>query len=155
MKILRSPDVSDPFDVASGEVDTSFPRLNPRVYRMTIRDPEVAESKNKPGAFLLVMKLETTEEAKDTRGEVLHKGFKFTHRVSITASEKRDNEAIKRDLATILQCALGDASKGMKIRAFLDNPKIIDGKIVDVKVGLQKETDEFPESNTARFIPPQ
>ena len=136
----------------ANEVDTRFPRLAPdRNYRMIIRSPEVVAGKKDPEARMLAFKLETTTDTRDTDGGKLNVGFRFTHRVTVTPSENRDIEMIKKDLALLLKSA-GLAS--ISIRSVLDDPSQLEGKLVDVKVGVQKERDGFPESNTARFIPP-
>lgn len=139
--------VVDPLDMPAGEVDTRFPRLQPdRVYRMIIRSPE--KKTNDKGTEMINLKLETTKEAMDTDNQVLHPGFRFTTRIIGTSGE-RDIEAVKKDSAMLLKAVFG-AKATTTVRELWNNPAIIDGKPVDVKVGIQKEKDGFPESNTVK-----
>jgi hypothetical protein len=153
--------VDDPLAMPAGQVDTSFPRMQPdRVYKMLIRSPEIVASKSNDKNFMLVMKLETTEDGTDTDGNKLYKGFKFTHRIGITPSGERTATHIGKDLALLLQ-ALNKTS--ISARALVGNPATgvapelhhIADQLIYVKVGLQKATNDFPESNkVTKFIPP-
>jgi len=145
-KLLRSPE-ADPLAMPAGEVDTRFPRLAPdKIYRMIIRSPEVSASKANDQVNRLTFKLETTTEARDTEGGVLHVGFKINHGLNVTPSGERDVNAIAKDCALILKAVEGATTKTSP-RQLIDNPGILADKVVDVKVGLQKAKDGFPESN--------
>lgn len=147
-------DDNDPMNEPAGMVDVSFPRLVPdQIYEMDIRAPSIGASKDaeKPNTKLLTMSLETTEDATDTDGNPVYKGFKFKHRVTV-ASDERTKEQIKKDLALVLQaCGMLDTSPAQ----LLHNPSIIEGKRVAVRVGLQPAKGAYPESNTARFVVPE
>lgn len=153
-KLLRSPE-ADPLAMPAGEVDTRFPRLAPdKIYRMVIRSPEVAAAKSNDQVNRLTFKLETTTEARDTEGGVLHAGFKFLHGINVTPSGERDANAVAKDCALLLKAVEGAATK-TTARQLIDNPSIIADKVVDVKVGLQKAKDGFPESNrVTNFVIP-
>ncbi len=150
----QATQIVDPLDMPAGNIDVRFPRLQPdRIYRMMIRSPEVVPGKKNPDVRLLTFKLETTKEAMDTDGKPLHIGFKFIHRISVDPSGDRTVDQIKIDLGLLLQCIEGKDAK-TRPRELINNPAIIADKLIDVKVGLQKEKDGYPESNSARFVPP-
>lgn len=87
--------VIDPFDTPANEVNTDFPRLMPnRNYKMAIRGAELVAGKADATVMSLVFRLETTEDATDTEGNTLYKGFKFIHRIN-GASGKRTKEAVR------------------------------------------------------------
>jgi SepF-like predicted cell division protein (DUF552 family) len=138
--------------MAGGEIDTSFPLIKDgSTLKMIIRNPEKVKSKEGTSE-MIVCKLETTEELKATNDQTIHPGHKVISRTTITPSEKREVQAIAKDLATIIQAAEGKGAKTTP-RQVIDNPSILDGKVVFVKIGIQKEKDGFPASNTARFVP--
>lgn len=137
----------DPLAMPASEIDTRFPRLQPdRVYRMVLRSPE--KKTNDKGTEMLNMKLETTVECIDTDGKTLHPGFKFTHRI-VGASGDRDLNAVAKDLALLMKAVYGPKTT-MTARQIWDNPADLEGKPVDVKVGIQKEKDGYPESNVVK-----
>ena len=137
----------DPLAMPASEIDTRFPRLQPdRVYRMIIRSPE--KKTNDKGTEMLNVKLETTGELIDTDGKALHAGFKFTHRI-VGATGERDLNSVAKDLAMLIKAVYGSKATQTP-RAVWDNPADLDGKPVDVKVGIQKERDGFPESNVVK-----
>ncbi len=144
--------VVDPLAQAAAEVDTRFPRLVPdRIYRMIIRSPE--KKTNDKGTEMMNLKLETTTPTLDTDGKELHPGFKFTTRI-IGASGDRDMVAVAKDLAMFVKAVYGtkspEATSTTFLRELWANPSVCEGKVVDVKVGIQKEKDGFPESNTVK-----
>lgn len=143
----------DPLSMPAGDVDTRFPRLQPdRVYRMVVADAENDESKSTPGNRLLTFKLSTTKDEVDTDGKTLHSGFPIYHRITITPTKERSSKDIARDCALILK-ATGKASVSPK--ELIDNPALLKDQLVDVKVGLQKAKDGFPESNkVSSFVLP-
>lgn len=152
---LRSPDVDDlsSLDMPAGQIDASFPRLAPGQYKMLIRKPENVRNK-KDTADMLVFKLETTEDARDTEENKLYKGFGFTHRISGPSGD-RNAQALAKDLAGLLQAVEGKGSTTKPIDLW-KKPELIADKPVWVKVGINKATEEFPESNkVVTFIPPE
>jgi len=141
----------DPYDVPAGSVDTSFPRLVPnKLYPLEVIEAEVRTNDEQRESLRIVLK--TTEDAYSTTGDPVNKGFPVYHYVSLTPSDKYTHETIKKNLALIMQ-ALGLV--GMKISNFKQNPGLIVGKVVVVKLGLRKADDEYPESNKiVAWVPP-
>lgn len=113
---------------------------------MIIRNPE--KKTNDKGTEMLNLSLETTKEAMDTDGKVLHPGFKFKHRF-VGPTGDRTVEALAKDLAMFIKAVEGPKSATTP-RQIWDNPSVYEGKPVDVKVGIQKEKDGFPESNVVK-----
>ena len=146
--ILRS---SDEWDMPAGQVDVSFPLLRDGLYKMIIRSPEWKRN-SKDTADNLSMKLEITEEARDTEGNKLHAGFKFTHRIN-GASGERDERAVIKDIAALLQAVEGKESKTTP-KQLKENAGIIGDKLVWAKVSTQPAKGEFAASNKATLIPP-
>lgn len=139
----------DPLAMPADAIDTRFPRLQPnRLLRMTVRSPERKVSEK--GTEMFVFKLETTTAEIDTDGHPLHPGFRFTHRI-IGASGERTIEDFKKEFAHFLKCV---GKSNIPMRDVLNGPSVVDGLPIDVKIGIQKEKDGFPESNTARFVLP-
>lgn len=146
----------DPMDVPLGEIDTSFPKLIPdRLYKFIIRTPDIVDSRDKTSQMLL-LKLETMEDNIDTEGRPLYKGVKFTTRIGVSPTGKRDKTSVSKDIGILAKTVGGDVLK-LKFSEFMTNPRIIlpliDNKIVQCKVGMQPEKDGFPEQNSFKFVP--
>ena len=157
--ILRAPDgasaaaEADPFAMPASEVDTRFPRLQPdRVYRMSIASASKDKVKDSERE-MIVLKLVTTKDEMDTDGKPIHPGFPIFHRIGITVTKEdkaleikeRSAKDISRDVALVLK-AIGKGTT--TTREAIDNTEaVFKDQIVDVKVGLQKAKDGFPESN--------
>lgn len=153
--ILRSPaeDDLDSLDMPAGQIDASFPRLAPGQYKMLIRNPEIKRN-SKGTADMLVFKLETMEDARDTEENKLYKGYGFVHRISGPSGD-RTGTALVKDLAGLLQAVEGKDSKTPPIAGLWKKPEHIADKPVWVKVKVNPARDGFPESNgVAKFIPP-
>lgn len=136
---------ADPFAMPASEVDTRFPRLQPdRIYRMCIVSAEKTQAKE-TGNDMIVLKMSTTKEELDTDGKTVHPGFPIFHRIGVVVTKDRDANAIKRDVALVLK-AVGKGS--LTVRDAIDKTEeVFKDQIVDVKVGLQKAKDGYPESN--------
>lgn len=131
------------------KVDTRFPRLKEGTYRLVIRSPETRTSDK--GTRMVSFKVETTKDVVDTDDRPLYSGFRFTHRL-IGVSGERDANAVAKEGAILLK-AVGLGS--MTVGQLFDNPGVLDGKLVDAKVSIEKERDGFPETNRVKaFIIP-
>lgn len=152
----------DPLSQASGGIDTSFPLIAPdRVCRFKISSAKKAPVKDAEkaaaGHELLTLQLKTEKSYPDTDGKTLNAGFSVYHRISLTPTEGKDGksgrtiENIAKDLATLLK-AVGMVDKSP--RQLLDNPSILEGQVVDCRVGVNKAQGNFPESNSIKFVIP-
>lgn len=149
--VPASADV-DPLATPAGEVDTRFPRLQPdRVYRLTISATKEVSDK---GNDMIVCKLQTTKDEVDTDGRTLHTGFPVFHRIMVTPTDKRTVKDIARDCALLLK-AIGKSN--ITPKQLIDDPTtILNGQLVDAKIGIQKAKDGFPEANVvSSFVIPQ
>lgn len=143
---------------ASGWEAPKFPCLMPeRICRFKIKDADKHPTKEDPSREVLSLCLTTEKDYTDTEGKPLRSGFKVFHHVGVTPSEETDTKRartwknIGADLGMILKAAgLGSKSP----RDLLNDPSMLEGQIVDCKVGLAKASGGFPESNKLTFVMP-
>lgn len=153
--------IVDPLDTNVSDIDTTYPRLQAKLYDLKISKAEVKEmtmSGVDHKVKRLQVTLETTAPATSTDGDELAPGHKLTHFITVetlparkTKDGKADiaeytNESIKKGIASLAKPAGVVAS----VRAIIDNPSILEGKIVRTKVGISPETNEYPESNNIK-----
>jgi hypothetical protein len=143
-------DPNDPLSQSVDGIDTSFPLLPAGLYDFEIVDASVAAAKSNPNGQTMTIKLALTENATDTKGEMLNKGFPIYMRIGLTPTEKYAAKDIAKKLADVLK-KCGYAT-GVTPRQFISTPRMIVGKIVRAKVAIRKETDEFPESNEVKSL---
>lgn len=132
----------DPMDIDVSDVDTSFPRLAANVYTLEVSKSEVVDNKAGTGKNLKVQ-LKTVEPSISTEGEPLPAGTFITTNISLTPTERYSQASVNKAVTLLMQ----SAGLTGKISIVRDNPAILEGKQVTAKVGIQKETDEYPESN--------
>ena len=143
--------IIDPLDENLNNVDTSYPRIPFALYDMVIKDANVGPSK-KEGRQRLEFGVATTEETTSVTGDLLAAGLTIRHRVGITPhgddgdGKEYTVEQIKKSLASITQAA----GVSCTARELIQNPTILNGKIVRVKIGIEKETTEFAEKNVVK-----
>lgn len=139
-----TPDI-DLMDVNVSDIDTSFPRLAANVYTLKIDTAEIVDNKAGTGKNLKVS-LSTTESATSTQGETLSPGVKLINNLSLTSTEKYSPTSIAKAVASLMQSAgLNGTPKSL-----IADPSKLVGLLVTAKVGIQKETDEYSESNTIK-----
>ena len=157
---LTSAQELDPLShAASGIEPPKFPVLMPeRICQFRIVTSKVEDVKNDSSRKLLTLSLATERPYPDKEGKTLNKGFKVFHRIGLTPTPPTDTsrgrtiENVASDLGLLLRsCGMETKSP----RQLVDNPTLIEGCIVDCKVGLNKEKDGYPESNRISFIPPK
>jgi hypothetical protein len=136
----------DPMDVPSGEVDMSYPLLQPdRLLKMEIRRPAKVPGK-KEGTEVLLIPLVTTDDQTSTKGDLLHSGFKCTTRVALTPTKDYPQENVNKAVTRWMR-SMGMPSD-MRLRHFVDNiATLADNKVVVVKIGISPAKDGYPESN--------
>lgn len=151
-------DEADPLDMGVGDVDTSFPKLQPGLYDVEVDGVEINPSKATEGAEVMKLTYKTTQDATDTRGEHVNKGFPLYDYVALTPTQGGNGKQpytakdIAKKLATIAQvCGLTTETPRQIIDA--KGAQLV-GKVIRIKVGLSKETAEFPESNKVKqYVP--
>jgi hypothetical protein len=132
----------------AGEVDTRFPRIKDgTIATFILRGLEKKVNAEK-GTEGMAITLESTTPLEDTDGHPLAVGFKFRTRIN-GASGARTREALAKDLALFVKAVEGPASKTPLLEVW-NNPAILDNKPVQVKIGIQKEQNGFPESNSVK-----
>lgn len=174
-KILRSTDGADgagasaaeeqdPLSMAAGGIDTTFPVLaGDRIIQFQIAACRKVPVKDKPDRFNLEFKIKTTKDAMLNDGRTAHAGFSGFKRISVSTSEPsedtttgkksagRTSKDIAKDLAMALKaCGRVDLSP----RQLIDNPEVLDGILVDMKIGINPAKNNFPESNSFSFVIP-
>ncbi len=138
----------DPLAMPAGEVDTRFPRIKDgTIADFILRNLEKKVNQEK-GTEGLSITLESTTELVDTDGHALPIGFKFRTRIN-GASGARTREALAKDLAVFVKAVDGPGTK-LQLLEVWNNPGALNDKPVRAKVGIQKEQNGFPESNTVK-----
>jgi hypothetical protein len=161
--ILLSPDAPAEVDPLSGAAEgweaPKFPVLAPdRLCEFEVKSAKKVPKKDDPSRQVLEIVLKTTKDYPDKEGKTLRAGFTIFHRISVTPTEGEDGkrartwENIGEDLGMVLKAAGGEFRK-KEPRDLFNNPSIIDNAILTCKVGISKETAEFPESNRLKFVP--
>lgn len=144
--------IVDPLDVNVNDVDTSYPVIPAKVYDLSIKKVEKKAQKEKAGSLPgenLVFQFATKEDLTDTKGNPVPAGFVISHYVGITPkpehgeAKARTVEAIRKDVSAIAQSAGLNAT----VRSLIDNPAQFQGQSIRASVGINKATDDFPESN--------
>lgn len=152
---------ADPFDMPAGAIDTSFPLLSPdRICRFEIVSSTIGPSRNNEASETWTIKHKLLKDATSTAGEPIKAGFPVTIRMGITPTEAHDGkdaytaQMIARNVAARLQGIFGKDTKVSPRQLFAD-PKQIEGKIVEARVGVQKDkSGQFPDSNTLTYVQP-
>ena len=152
-------DGADPFATAAANLEApKFPILAPdRIVRFEIKKCTVDAVKDKPGRKVMTVKLATTKDATLDDGKIAKAGFTGFHRIGLTPSEpggegrERTNKNIAEDLGMLLKaCGKGTNTP----REVMDNPAMVEGQVVDMKVGVTPEKNGFPASNNFKFVLP-
>lgn len=160
----------DPMSQAASGIDTTFPILKgDRILQMEIVQCRKVPVKDKPDRFNLEFKLKTTKEATMNDGRTAQPGFTGYKRISISTSEPsedpntgkksagRTNKDIAKDLGQVLK-ACGKAgvngAPDVQPRELVNNPEMLDGVLVDMRVGVNPAKNNFPESNSFSFVIP-
>lgn len=157
--ILLNPDAADAGDPLSTnvqDIDTSRPRLVAGLYDLKIKEAKKEPTKDGSGERITFV-LETTAPAKSTDGEDLPVGQLLWHYIGITEKPAGTSKAGKpTDAYTLADVAknIAKIAKGARYngsaKSIIDNPAVLKGETVRTKVGIQKETDEWPESNNIK-----
>lgn len=151
-RILRSPDAvesADPLDTNVNDIDTSYPILPASQYQFKLEGCKREPTRDNDGERLTIPH-KLTEAAQDKKGEPVAPGHQITSYIGLTerlgVPGKQDYtiNSIKKSIARLAKAAGVNAT----VRAIIDNPSILDGKVVIAKVRVNKETAEFPESNS-------
>lgn len=148
--LALAPDAgADPLDTNVSDISTAYPTLVAQQYELRIAKADKGPNKAQNGE-LITFTMETTGAARSTKNEDVGPGHKMMHYVGVTprtASEpgKRDytNQDIAKGLAGIAKAAGLNATP----RDIINNPKMLEGKVVLAKVKVAPETPEFPETN--------
>jgi hypothetical protein len=138
----------DPLDQDTGGIDIGFPLIPAGLYDMEITDVTVEASKNRPDAQTMSIKFALTQGAVDVKGETVNKGFPVRYYIGLTPTEAYAAKDIAKKLATVLKHA-GFAT-GVTPRQFINDPKMVVGKVLRCKVVVTKATEEYDEGNAVK-----
>lgn len=164
-------DGADPFATAAANLEApKFPLLAPdRICRFKIVTCVKEDVKDKPGKQMLVLKLVTEKDYTSDEGKPLRAGFRSTHRLMLFEMPETDKfrgktwKDVAEDTGMLLKaCGKGDVAVQDLIgrpnegRTSLEggNPGMLDGQVVDMKVGITPEKGGFPASNNFKFVLP-
>lgn len=128
-------------------VDTSYPTLAVGQHVAVIESVVVKQSENKPGLYMLQVKLVTEEAASSAQGKVLNPGFKFNANIvlpggPVEATEKMTAEQIE-ELRTKNLCVFIDGAFNTTQETRPDNipqPDEFRGKKLIVVITKNKDT---------------
>lgn len=162
--LLLSPDdvgggvASDPLDTDVGSIDTSFPRLMAGNYELKCLSAKREPAKKFGERLTLVF--ENIKAERSTTGTDIPPGkAKIFHYIGITPRAARTEpnpetgklENFEEYTTAMIARSVAAPAKSARMtvtpRQILDNPAMLEGQIAFVKVGVQKETAEFGESN--------
>jgi hypothetical protein len=133
----------DLLDTDVSNIDTSYPRVVPKLY-----DLEIASAKRAPNnagtSDNINLELKTTSDSTSTTGEPVPAGFVIHHTLSLGKTPKYDPN---KPLARLAQSA---KLTGISPKALAADVSVLVGKIVPANVGIQKATAEYNERNTIR-----
>lgn len=143
----------DPLAMPAGDLaEPSFPVLAEGVKRMVIRglEEKAGESKTDGKPYKqLVITLATTKDDTSSEGQPLSTGFAFNASIFLTPNERNTAKQIAEQAAMPVKAALGKTTK-VQMRDCVNDPSILVGKIVDVKIGIRKGKDGYGDSNVVK-----
>lgn len=146
--------VIDPMDQSCDDIDTSYPILPAANYPMVCTSAKVEDNKAKTGQNL-VTKWKNRDAAKTSKGKEVAPGeVVLTSYSSLTVTENLTPSRIAKNLTIIAKaCRIGKVTTP---RALQQDPSVLVDKEAVVKVSLQAESADFPESNKiAGFVIPE
>lgn len=158
--------VVDPLDVNTNDVDITYPIIPASNYLLTLKSVTREATNENVGGILsdpydpnnegerLTIVHATLAEVEDRKGNKVPAGLQITSYIGLTAKAERTNDLgkkirartkddIAKDVARLARAAKHNAS----VRDIINNPSQLDGKNVNAKVGIDKETEQFPAKN--------
>jgi hypothetical protein len=156
-----APDEQDPLSgAASGWEAPKFPNLAPdRIYEFVIKSVTKEKVKEHPEREQLKFTLATNKDYTDTDGKPLRAGFKgftYTGITPIAETDDKRGRTLKQigaELAQIIRCCKGPQAESYTPRDLINNPDMVVGDVVYMRVGLSKATAEYPNpTNTLKWV---
>ncbi len=128
----------DPLAVPAGQVaEPTFPLLKPnKVYKMVIRGGE--EVTLEGGGKQWALRLQTTQNEVSTEDQTMYAGATVFHRLFLTPNEYNTANQIGEQAAMVVKAALGKNTT-TTARQCINDPTILEGKIVEVKIGIKQD----------------
>jgi hypothetical protein len=140
----------DPLDIAANEVDLSYPLAPASNYQMSIFSAEKLPNRKGTGDNLkLVWK--SVSEITSTKGDTMRPGtLTVTQYVGLAETDKRSRKDIAKDLVRLIKGGglPGDTTPS----AVINNPTLLTGKTMLVKVGIRQATSDYAESNEVKGV---
>jgi len=144
----------DPLSQPAGEVaEPTFPLLKPdKQYEMVIRGSEEVEFTSDAGKVSQCwdLKLCTTKNEISTEDQTIYEGATVFVRIFLTPNEYSTADQIGKLAAMPVKAALG-AKTTTTARQCINDPSLIVGKIVNVKIGIKKDKKgNYPDQNVVK-----
>ena len=140
----------DPLDSASDSIDLSFPIVPAGIYPLAIAEAVVKPNKRNDGNNL-VIKWKSTTELTSTKGDICPPGqIVVMQYIGCSVVEKRTAKQIAQDITRLIRG--GRLPGETKPSEVIANPTLLAGKVMPVKIAIQQDTDEFPESNKVKQV---
>lgn len=129
----------------TNDIDTSMPRIATGLVECVIASAKV-EPNNAGDKQNLNLQLKTLKASPATDGSNIGAGAVLFHTISLTPTEKYKAERIVAAVGQMAQACRVNTKVGL----LLEKPEQLVGKNCIVKVGIQAETDDYPERNTIK-----
>ena len=143
-------DANDPLNQSCDDIDISYPLLPASNYEMVIKTAIVEPNKAQTGNNL-VIQWATVNEQQSTKGQQIAPGaIVLKAYTGLVETPKYSKVMIGQAITRIVKGTKLGA--GIKPSDVINNPSQLVGKRAIVKVGLAKETDEFPERNEIKGL---
>lgn len=126
----------DPLDMKVDDIDTSYPMIAAGLFTMTVS--ECKKETNEEGKDRLTIVLLTTTPTTNTKtGDTIAPGFKCSTNIYVTPTDKMTPTMVAQNVTRFCKAA---GVRGVTVKDFLNNPSMAQGKNVEVKVTVGKET---------------
>lgn len=147
---------NDPLAMPANELEEpKFPLLKEGIYTLVVRSNEEGEASKeneKTGikSKMWILKLATTENKVSTEDQTVYAGAAVFHRFMLTATPEKSLKQLGEIAAMAIKAAYGNKEGLPSVRDCLANPSLMNDKLVQVKLGIKKGNDGYPDSNVVK-----
>jgi hypothetical protein len=146
--------MKDPLDTNVNDIDISFPVLPEKILDLRCVKAERVVKEDGTGETIK-LEFETTTSEMSKRGDPIPAGsMKLFRYIGITEKPERvENGKTKKpwtpsDIAKSVAQVAKPAGLNCSARAFIDNPAVLEGRVVRAKIIIEKAEGRYPERNS-------